>query len=215
MLLKPWQSWSTNHLSRKPVPVFDNPLRKEMLPPVPSKPALAQLWRRNCYFFTKGIIILSSTWQSLAHKARSAFLLESDSFLHLHFAVNLLQWWKKGNGKKFSRCQCHTYKAKMSLSQKYFSSGAQGRRRCHLAASCLQRRYNNLIKSPGSGEVRGDTTRIWQHIKILWLNISPSWWYYKYQKYQNDIFSCFREQPQLKPDLWPRKQELKKSPHLL
>lgn len=30
MLLKRWQAWSTEHLSRKPVPVFDCPLHKEM-----------------------------------------------------------------------------------------------------------------------------------------------------------------------------------------
>lgn len=30
MLLKHWQAWSIEHLSRKPVPVFDCPLHKEM-----------------------------------------------------------------------------------------------------------------------------------------------------------------------------------------
>lgn len=104
---------------------------------------------------------------------------------------------------------------KMSLGQKYFSSGAQRKRGWHLAASCLRRRYNNLTRSPGSGDVRGDRSRIWQHIKILCLNLSPAWWYYEDQKHQNYIFSCFREQPQLTPALWSRKQELKKSPHFL
>ena len=38
------QAWGIDHLSGKPVPVFDHPLAKEMLPTVQSKPPLAQLW---------------------------------------------------------------------------------------------------------------------------------------------------------------------------
>ena len=34
MPLKHWQAWGIDHLSRKPVPVFDHPLGKEMLPNV-------------------------------------------------------------------------------------------------------------------------------------------------------------------------------------
>ena len=44
MPLKHWQAWGINHLSRKPVPVFDHPLCKEMLPNVKFKPPLMQLW---------------------------------------------------------------------------------------------------------------------------------------------------------------------------
>ena len=44
MPLKPWQAWGIDHLSRKPVPAFDHPLGKEVLPDVQSKPPLAQLW---------------------------------------------------------------------------------------------------------------------------------------------------------------------------
>jgi len=43
MPLKHWQAWSFDHLSRKPVPVFDHPLGKEMLPNVQSEPPLTQL----------------------------------------------------------------------------------------------------------------------------------------------------------------------------
>ncbi|KAK4816063.1 hypothetical protein QYF61_011071 [Mycteria americana] len=43
MPLKHWQAWGIDHLSRKPVPGFDHPLGKEMLPKVQSEPPLAQL----------------------------------------------------------------------------------------------------------------------------------------------------------------------------
>ena len=36
MPLKHWQAWGIDHLSRKPVPMFDHPLSKEMLPNVQS-----------------------------------------------------------------------------------------------------------------------------------------------------------------------------------
>ena len=44
MRLKHWQTCGINQRSRKPVPVFDHPLSKEMLPNVQSKPPLVQLW---------------------------------------------------------------------------------------------------------------------------------------------------------------------------
>ena len=44
MPLKHRQGWGIDHLSRKPVPVFDHPLGKDMLRNVQSKPALVQLW---------------------------------------------------------------------------------------------------------------------------------------------------------------------------
>ena len=40
MPLKHWQAWGIDHLSSKPVPVFDHPLGKEILPNVQSKPSL-------------------------------------------------------------------------------------------------------------------------------------------------------------------------------
>ncbi|PKU36123.1 aryl hydrocarbon receptor nuclear translocator-like protein 2 isoform x1 [Limosa lapponica baueri] len=43
MPLKHWHTSDIDHLSRKPVPVFDHPLSKEMLPNVQSKPPLVQL----------------------------------------------------------------------------------------------------------------------------------------------------------------------------
>jgi len=43
MPLKHRQGWGIDHLSRKPVPVFDHPLGKDMLRNVQSKPALVQL----------------------------------------------------------------------------------------------------------------------------------------------------------------------------
>jgi len=42
MPLKHRQAWGIDHLSRKPVPVFDH--SKEILPNVQSKPPLIQLW---------------------------------------------------------------------------------------------------------------------------------------------------------------------------
>lgn len=44
MSLKHWWAWGIDHSSRKPVPVFDLPLGKEMLPKVQSKPPLRHLW---------------------------------------------------------------------------------------------------------------------------------------------------------------------------
>jgi len=38
MLLKHWQAWGINHLSRNPVPMFDHPFGKEMFPQVKFKP---------------------------------------------------------------------------------------------------------------------------------------------------------------------------------
>ena len=43
MRLKHWQAWGIDHLSRKPDPMFDHPLGKEMLPNVQSEPPLVQL----------------------------------------------------------------------------------------------------------------------------------------------------------------------------
>lgn len=43
MTLKHWQVWGINH-SRKPVPMFDHHLGKEILPNVKSEPPLMQLW---------------------------------------------------------------------------------------------------------------------------------------------------------------------------
>ena len=45
---KHWWSWGVDHLSRKPVPVFDHPLGKEMFPNVQSEPPLAQLRADPC-----------------------------------------------------------------------------------------------------------------------------------------------------------------------
>ena len=44
MPLKHWLAWSIDHLFRKPVPVFDHPLSKEMLLNTQFKPPLMQLW---------------------------------------------------------------------------------------------------------------------------------------------------------------------------
>ena len=39
-----WQAWGFDYLSRKPLPVLNHPLDKEMLPDVQSEPPLGQLW---------------------------------------------------------------------------------------------------------------------------------------------------------------------------
>ena len=44
MLLEHWQAWGIDHLSRKPVPVLDNPLSEEMFPHVQPEPPWVQLW---------------------------------------------------------------------------------------------------------------------------------------------------------------------------
>lgn len=44
MLLKPWQVWSIDHLSRKPVPVFNHPVSNKMLSTIRSEPLLVQFW---------------------------------------------------------------------------------------------------------------------------------------------------------------------------
>lgn len=44
ILLKHWQSWDINHLSRKSVPVFNYLLGKGMLSNIYSKPFLVHLW---------------------------------------------------------------------------------------------------------------------------------------------------------------------------
>jgi len=41
---KHWQAWGIDHLSRKPVPVSDHSLGKEMFPHVQSEPPFVQLW---------------------------------------------------------------------------------------------------------------------------------------------------------------------------
>lgn len=42
MPLKPWQAWGTDHLSKKPVPVFDHPLWKETFPNIKSESSSMQ-----------------------------------------------------------------------------------------------------------------------------------------------------------------------------
>lgn len=44
MPLKPCQAWGIDHLSRKPVVVFDHALGKETIHNVHSDPPLVQLW---------------------------------------------------------------------------------------------------------------------------------------------------------------------------
>lgn len=44
MLLKHWQVWSIDHLSRKPVPVFNHSVSNKMLSTIRSEPLLVQFW---------------------------------------------------------------------------------------------------------------------------------------------------------------------------
>jgi len=49
MPLKYWQGWGIDHLSRKPVPVLDYPLGKEMLPNVQSETPLSDAALHCCH----------------------------------------------------------------------------------------------------------------------------------------------------------------------
>lgn len=52
MHLKHWQVWSTDHLCRKPVPVYDHPVGKEILSNIQCEPLLVQFWTLPVHLVT-------------------------------------------------------------------------------------------------------------------------------------------------------------------
>ena len=105
MRLKNWQALAIDYLCKKPVPVFAQPLGKEMLPNVKSKPSLKQLWTIPTALFPQNIshwIIPTEHSQYIMTAHLLWFWRKRNDAMWNVLALGAFLWWTSQSLKSFS-----------------------------------------------------------------------------------------------------------------